>query len=202
MTTKKLKKKKKVLKRAKDSNETVEVKLKDLPVNHTGLGMMEIDKLKLHPKNRNRHPDHQIKRLAEILQYQGFRYPIKVSKQSGYVTSGHGRIEAAKLMGWTHVPVSVQSYDNDDQEYADMVADNAIASWAELDLSGINKDLIDLGPFDINLLGIDDFKVDVGELDIQGSTEIDANEFQSFTHKCPKCEFEWTENNSSKFSKE
>ena len=117
--------------------------------------------LKPHPKNRNKHPEDQIKRLARILEYQGFRYPVKVSKRSGFVTSGHGRIEAARLNGWPDVPVNFQDYDSDEQEYADVQADNAIASWAELDLSGINADLGELGPeFDLDLLGIKNFEID------------------------------------------
>lgn len=103
----------------------------------------------------------QIERLAEILKYQGWRYPVKVSKRSGYVTSGHGRIEAAKLNGWELIPVNYQDYESDEQEYADVTADNAIASWSELDLSAINVDLPELGPdFDIDLLGIKDFELE------------------------------------------
>ena len=105
-----------------------------------------IAELSPHPKNRNAHPSDQIKRLAKILEYQGFCYPIKISKLSGYITSGHGRLEAAKLNGWTEVPVNYQDYEDETQEYADLQADNAIASWAELDFSGINADLGDLGP--------------------------------------------------------
>lgn len=123
--------------------------------------LVSISELAAHPKNRNKHPQAQIERLAEILKYQGWRYPVKVSKQSGFVTSGHGRIEAAKLNGWKEVPVNFQDYDDDTQEYADVQSDNSIASWAELDLSSINADLVDLGPdFDINLLGIKDFVIE------------------------------------------
>lgn len=119
--------------------------------------------LKRHPKNPNRHSKEQIERLAKILKYQGWRYPIKVSNQSGYITSGHGRLEAALLNEWTEVPVDFQDYEDDDMEYADLVADNAIAEWAELDLSGINKEIENLGPIDIDLLGIKDFVVDMSE---------------------------------------
>jgi len=114
--------------------------------------------LKPHPQNRNKHPKEQIERLAKILEYQGWRYPIKVSKRSGCITSGHGRLEAARHLGWKEVPVNFQDYTDDAQEYADVQSDNAIASWAELDLSGINSDIADLGPdFDLDLLGIKDF---------------------------------------------
>lgn len=126
--------------------------------------MVPIGKLKPHPKNPNKHTPEQIQRLAEIIEFQGWRYPIKVSKQSGFITSGHGRLDAAKLKGWKQVPVSVQKYDSEEQEYADVVSDNAIASWSELDLSSINADLGDLGPdFDIDLLGIKDFEIDIAD---------------------------------------
>ena len=120
--------------------------------------LVSVTELKPHPKNRNAHPRDQIKRLAKILEYQGWRYPIKVSKLSGYITSGHGRLEAAKLLKLKEVPVSFQDYSDEAQEYADLQSDNSIASWAELDLSGINADIVDLGPdFDLDLLGIKDF---------------------------------------------
>lgn len=120
--------------------------------------MVPIRELKPHPKNRNKHPEEQLRRLADILDYQGWRYPIKVSKLSGLITSGHGRLEAAQLLGLKEVPVNYQEYESEEQEYADLTADNAIALWAEIDLAGINSDLGDLGPdFNIDMLGLKDF---------------------------------------------
>ncbi len=130
-----------------------------------------------HPKNRNKHPKDQIKRLAEILKYQGWRYPIKISNRSHFVTSGHGRIEAARFNGWDTVPVNFQDYDSEEQEYADVQADNAIASWAELDLSGINADIGDLGPdFNIDLLGLKDFVLEPADKLAPGCDEDDVPE--------------------------
>jgi DNA modification methylase len=126
--------------------------------------LLPIGDVKPHPKNRNDHPKDQIERLAKILDYQGWRYPVKISNQTGFVTSGHGRIEAARLNGWTEVPVNYQDYEDEAQEYADVIADNAIASWAELNLKGINLDIPALGPeLDINLLGIRNFTLDVAD---------------------------------------
>lgn len=126
--------------------------------------LVPIKELKPHPKNRNKHSKEQIDRLAKIISYQGFRYPIKVSKQSGFITSGHGRLDAAKVLSLKEVPVNFQDYENEAQEYADVQSDNAIASWAELDLSGINFDLPELGPdFDIEMLGIRDFVLEPAE---------------------------------------
>lgn len=120
--------------------------------------------LKPHPDNANSHPDDQITRLAKILQYQGWRYPVKVSKQTGFITSGHGRVLAAKEIGLKAVPVNYQDYTDEDQERADLHADNAIASWADLDLSRIDLQVPNFDPsFDIDLLGIKGFTIDASE---------------------------------------
>jgi hypothetical protein len=123
------------------------------------------NELKPHPKNSNVHSDAQIERLAKILEYQGWRYPIKVSKQTGFITSGHGRLLAAQKNNWDMVPVNFQDYESEDQERADLIADNSIASWAELDLALVNAQVGDFGPdFDLDLLGLDGFKLDVSEI--------------------------------------
>lgn len=151
--------------------------------------LVDISKLNLHPKNPNKHSKEQIERLAKILKYQGFRYPVKVSKRSGYVTSGHGRIEAAKLNGWKKVPVSVQEYESEEQEYSDLVADNSIASWAELSLADVNLELPELGPdFDLDLLGIKDFSLDPSEKEYN-EKEIDEN--IKTEKECPSCGYKW-----------
>ena len=59
------------------------------------------------------------------------------------------------------MPVSYQDFTDDEQEYAYITSDNAIASWAELDLAQINVELESLGPdFDVDLLGIKDFEIE------------------------------------------
>lgn len=125
--------------------------------------LLDPAELKAHPRNRNSHPSEQIERLAKILEYQGWRYPVNVSKRSGFIVTGHGRVQAAIKLGCT-VPVVFQDFDSEEQEYAAVQSDNAIASWAELDLAKINLDLAELGPdFDIDLLGIEGFEIDVAD---------------------------------------
>ncbi len=138
---------------------------------HTEL--KSIKDLKPHPKNRNKHSNDQIERLAKILKYQGWRRPVRVSNLSGFITAGHGAVLAARKNNWTEVPVDYQDYENEEQEYADVQADNAIAAWAELDLSAINLDLPDLGPdFDIDMLGLRDFEIEPA--DKYGDKDADA----------------------------
>lgn len=160
----------------------------DVKIRCTFDKLVLISDLLPHPKNRNKHPEDQLIRLSQILEYQGWRYPVKVSNRSGFVTSGHGRIEAARLNGWTEVPVNFQDYDSDEQEYADVQSDNAIASWAELDLSGINLDISDLGPdFDIDLLGIKDFTLEPAEK----FEDEEPEEKQKKQIECPSCGHIW-----------
>lgn len=125
---------------------------------------VDVKHLTPHPKNRNKHSPAQIERLAQILDYQGWRHPIVVSRLSGFIVAGHGRWEAAKHLGLEQVPVDYQEFPSEEAEYAFLVSDNAIALWAELDLAGINADVPELGPdFDIDLLGLKDFTLDPSE---------------------------------------
>jgi hypothetical protein len=120
-----------------------------------------IDKLVLNPDNPNKHPPEQIEHLRKIIKYQGFRNPVIVSNRSGFLIAGHGRIEAAKLEGFTTVPVIYQDFENEASEYAHMVADNAIQMRSELDKSMINEKFVEFGPdFDADFLGIKNFVIE------------------------------------------
>lgn len=119
--------------------------------------------LRPYPKNRNSHSKEQIKRLAKLLQYQGIRAPIIVSTLSGCIVKGHGTLEAIKYNRWALCPIVEQSFQDEEQEYLFVQSDNAIAGWSSLDLSGISADIGEIGPFDIELLGLKDFTVDVSE---------------------------------------
>ena len=147
-----------------------------------------VDKLEPHPKNRNKHPDDQIERLAKILKYQGIRAPIVVSKRSNKIVKGHGTLMAIKANQWDTAPIVYQDFEDDDQEWLFVQSDNAIASWAELDIKGINADLSELGPFDIDLLGLKDFSVDPSEKTFN-EKEIDEN--IDTEHECPKCGYKY-----------
>lgn len=147
--------------------------------------MASVSSLKENPRNRNVHSPEQIERLAKVIEYQGFRHPIIVSNRSGLIAAGHGRLSAAKKLGLETVPVDYQDFDSEESEYAFLVSDNAIAAWAELDLSGINIDLSEIGPFDIDLLGLKGFGVDPAEREKKPK--------EPKAHECPSCGHEWRE---------
>ena len=78
-----------------------------------------------------------------------------MSKRSGTVVAGHARIEAARLLGETKIPVDYQVFASEFEEHAYLLADNRIAELAERDNAAI-KDLLeelDTGATDMDLTG-------------------------------------------------
>ena len=94
--------------------------------------------------------------LAKILKYQGWRHPIVVSANSGFIVAGHGRLAAAKLNGWLECPVDVQKFDDNAQEIAFLLSDNFIAELAETNEQMLEQLVVELGDFDHELLGLDE----------------------------------------------
>lgn len=112
--------------------------------------LMPIEQVIPNPRNPNTHPEKQIKLLAKIIEAQGWRAPITVSRRSGFVVRGHGRLEAAQLLGLDEVPVDLQDYESEAAEWADLIADNRLAELAVIDekaLAGILADMDDMLEF-------------------------------------------------------
>jgi ParB-like chromosome segregation protein Spo0J len=158
--------------------------------------LVDVDKLVAHPKNYNKHPDRQIEMLAKILTYQGQRLPIVVSKRSGFIVSGHGRLMAIKKLGWPQAACDYQEFENEAAEYAHMVADNKIAELAEEDNIILEDIRIDLGvDFDHELLGLkEDPSASQASLDDINTNEKEVDfEADKLKHECPDCGFVWTD---------
>jgi ParB-like chromosome segregation protein Spo0J len=141
--------------------------------------------LKPNPKNPNKHPKEQIERLAKIIKHQGQRAPIVVSKLSGFITKGHGRFEALKKLGWKKAAVDFQDYKTKDDELADIVADNAIASWANIDLDLVAEFEFDEFEFDSELLALKDAVSDKSTKSVDKPKKV--KEKRSIEIECPHC---------------
>lgn len=119
---------------------------------------VKVNDLTPNPRNPNKHPDSQIELLAEIIKKTGWRAPITVSTLSGLIVKGHGRLQAAKLLGVETVPVDFQYYENESLELADLMADNRISELSQID----NRKLLNLfeefdtGEVDFDLSGYDE----------------------------------------------
>ena len=117
--------------------------------------LVDCDKLIPHAKNYNTHPKSQIEKLARVLELNGVRHPIIVSKRSGFIVAGHGRLEAANLNKWEKMPVVYQEFENEAKEYAFMISDNKIAELAVQDGEKLNALIAEMnGKVDFGSLGM------------------------------------------------
>ncbi len=134
----------------------------------------------LHPytNNARTHSAKQIKQIAESIKVFGFTNPILVDR-SGGVIAGHGRLEAAKLLGLVAVPTICLEQMSDAQKRAYIIADNKLAENAGWDREVLAIELqglleIDLD-FDITTTGFEMGEIDVaiGELKCGVSDKAD-----------------------------
>lgn len=101
--------------------------------------LVPVGELKPNPRNPNTHPQRQIELLAKNIHYFGWRQTITVSRQSGLIVAGHGRLMAAKHLGVEIVPVDYQDFASESDELAVLVADNRLAELASTDLNELEK---------------------------------------------------------------
>jgi len=157
--------------------------------------VVPLDEIEPNPLNPNVHPPEQIGLLAKIIRHQGWRNPIVVSKRSGFVVSGHGRLYAARELGLSHAPVDFQDFKTEKDELAHLIADNRIAELADLD-QHLLKDLAEAlqdSDFDSELAG---FTADewgallAGAQPPEGFAELGEGIATDF--KCPKCGYRWS----------
>jgi ParB-like chromosome segregation protein Spo0J len=112
--------------------------------------------LVLYANNPRTHSKVQIRQIADSILEFGWTNPVLVDCDNN-VIAGHGRIEAAKLLGITDVPVLLLEDMNESQKRAYIIADNKLAenaSWDEVVLAIELQGLLDPEiEFDIELTG-------------------------------------------------
>lgn len=120
----------------------------------------KIGTLKRYTKNSRTHSKEQIQQIAASINEFGFTNPILIKKQQ--IIAGHGRLEAAKLVGLEELPTISLSGLSDDQVKALVIADNQLALNAGWDLDLLKTEIeeLKLADFDIDLLGFDDDFID------------------------------------------
>jgi ParB-like chromosome segregation protein Spo0J len=119
--------------------------------------LVPIEKLVPNPRNPNQHPQSQVALLAKVIAHQGWRSPVVVSTRSGFIVAGHGRYEAAKILGAASVPVDYQDFETEADEWAHLIVDNRLAELAEADEAALKGVLGELkaADFDLELAGFD-----------------------------------------------
>jgi len=113
-----------------------------------------IDELVPYENNPRTHSAVQIERLVNSLKEFGFTNPILIDDDCN-VIAGHGRLEAAKIVGLKTVPTITLSHLSEDQRRAYVIADNQLALNSGWDDDLLQAELQALGDagFDLSLLG-------------------------------------------------
>lgn len=120
-----------------------------------------IDRLVPYAKNARTHSKKQINQIAESIKRFGFCNPVLISEDNTII-AGHGRVQAAILLGMSDVPVRRLSHLSRDEVRAYILADNKLAENAgwDRDVLAIEmQGLIDLD-FDLELLGFSTTEID------------------------------------------
>jgi hypothetical protein len=132
--------------------------MNEIPIHCDYSILKPVEECKPNPANPNSHDETHTRLLCKMLTHQGWREAIIVSKQSGLIVCGHGRLKAAKILGAQKVPVDLQDFENEADEHAHMIADNRIAELSTFDLASL-KDLLvelDTGALDMEVAGFDE----------------------------------------------
>lgn len=115
--------------------------------------------LQPHPRNARKHSKKQIRQIARSIETFGFTNPLLIDRDN-VVIAGHGRLEAAKLIGLTEVPILRLEHLNPAQIRAYVIADNRLAEKSGWDEDLLALKLGELLDLDIRLTGFDTPEVD------------------------------------------
>ena len=127
--------------------------------------------------NSRTHSDEQVAQIAASIKEFGWTNPILVDGQNGII-AGHGRLMAARKLGYKEVPTIELSDLTETQRKAYIIADNRLALNAGWDNELLTIELNDLlaDGFALELLGFDPKELDAllePEI-VEGLTDEDA----------------------------
>ena len=137
---------------------------------------INLTSLKTYHNNAKVHNEEQLQALASSIKQFGFNSPILIDEKNEII-AGHGRLEAAKIVGLTEVSAIRLTHLSEAQKRAYRLADNKIA-----EKGGWNEDILKLelseleslcNDFDITITGFSSVELDVLLDDTGNSHKID-----------------------------
>jgi DNA modification methylase len=123
---------------------------------------MSVASLRPYPGNARTHSKKQIRQIAASIRQFGFTNPVLIG-EDGEILAGHGRVEAAKLLGLANVPTVRLAHLSLAQRRAYVLADNKLAANGGYDreLLAIElQGLIELD-FDVEVTGFSSAEIDI-----------------------------------------
>ena len=120
--------------------------------------------LKPNPRNPRTHSRKQLRQIADSIKRFGFTNPVLIDAD-GSIIAGHGRVEAAKLLGLPEVPTIRLSQLSEAEKRTYVIADNRLAELAGWDRALLALEfqyLTDLDlEFDLTITGFETAEIDL-----------------------------------------
>ncbi len=116
-----------------------------------------IEALIPYARNARTHSDAQVAQIAASIREFGWTTRVLID-ESGNIIAGHGRVLAARQLGFTEIPVMVARGWSESKRRAYCIADNKLPENASWDMSLLAAELreLDTGELDMSLLGFSD----------------------------------------------
>jgi DNA modification methylase len=134
--------------------------------------------LKPRTNNPRTHAKKQIQQIAASIKEFGFISPVLVDGADGII-AGHGRVEAAMLIGMSDVPAVCVDHLTPAQVRAYVLADNKLAENAGWDRALLALELQELSVdlnFDVTVTGFETAEIDLLIQDLNQGTSDEADE--------------------------
>jgi len=129
----------------------------------TTIEFLSLDRLSAYPCNSRTHSKKQIKQIAASIREYGFTNPLLIDNDN-VILAGHGRLAAAKSIGFEQLPCVRLGRMTAEQKRAYVLADNKLAlnaGWDEEILASELQCLLEVdSDFDIGLTGFSIAEVD------------------------------------------
>jgi DNA modification methylase len=136
----------------------------------------KIDELIPYINNSRTHSADQVQQIASSIKEFGWTNPLLLDGENGII-AGHGRLQAARLLGEKEVPTIQLDGLTEMQKKAYIIADNKLALNAGWDNELLGIEITDLKEFgfDIDLLGFNEEELKAFTIEeVEGLTDEDA----------------------------
>jgi len=161
---------------------------------HTDVTRESVDAIIPYTNNPKEHPDEQVQKIASSIKNYGWDQPIVVDGENEII-KGHGRLQAAQLLGLEEVPVITRTDLSDAEKRASRIADNKTAesAWDD-ELLSVEIETVE-DEFTAEQLGFEETELDElltpPDMEIpDGFDEVNDEEIET-EHECPECGYEW-----------
>lgn len=147
----------------------------------------KISELKLRDTNPRTHSLEQIEQISASMKKFGWTIPILVD-ENDVILAGHGRVRAARLMGYTEAPVVIARGWSEEDKRAYVITDNQLAANSEWDTKRLRSELraLTAADFNMELVGFTDEELSKLVLDTDAEKKL-AEPDEYTVVKCPHC---------------